>query len=529
MELVREAMLLVYSCETCGGASCDPDSHQFGPVSGPSDLPPTPATVPMNSVLDAPQDDISASPSASPFIGSQGTLDQHGVPFEQLDLEDTVRAGTEGIIREETEAARKAAQEQAVQREQAFQRDQTVQREHEEQLSLLKAQYAQQKAVSDKAYQDKIAALQNQSNTQSAPRSTTPVNIPGANRTTQPSFHPTYTGGAARYPAPPVFTVNGSVPPASPSVDMASLQLLMQQQQNQFIEAMKTMTMSLSPSTPIPSPPSVHSHMEDSSGRARVDPVRNTGNAALLGVQPNPLLAMVGDMSKMDMSKVRKNMSSGENTSGAGFVIRQHHWPHQLLSHMCPNVPGKHAGLTQLQFFSGMCNKMLLETLPEDFNPILQNQLRFTAFIANMSHTANWQQVLEVAAMFFRSLEQAQNSWTDWRSIEEFLERAQSQVRTFSRMTSRPTTDPTQPGQLGSQPRKDRDTTVEGIPKTWIISSDMCLLFNMGKCNHKSDHYIINNTKWVKHLCAGCNKAGKGDKSDHGAYKCPHKPFNNLF
>ena len=147
-----------------------------------------------------------------------------------------------------------------------------------------------------------------------------------------------------------------------------------------------------------------------------------------------------------------------------------------------------------------------------------------------MSHSANWNQVLEVAAMFFRSLQQAQNTWSNWRSIEEFLERAQSQVRTFSHMASRSATESNQSGFQAGQPKKDQNNTVEGIPKSWIISStDLCLVFNMGKCNKNSDHHIANNAKWVKHLCAGCRKSGRGDKSDHGAAKCPHKPFNDLF
>ena len=233
-----------------------------------------------------------------------------------------------------------------------------------------------------------------------------------------------------------------------------------------------------------------------------------------------------GDISNLDVSKLKKKMHSGENTSGGSGVIKEQRWAHHALSRtQCPNIPQKNADLTNLQYFSGMLNKMLVEVTPGSLPLIHENKLKFTAVMANLAHTASWNQILELNAMFFRSLEQGQQSWGNWEDISVFLDRARHQVQQ---------SNPVQKSFQGGPPNKrqrgqDSDNKIEGIPASWIKEKKFCLVFNIGKCPKPSDYTIAEGAVHVTHVCAGCVKLGKGRQTDHGASSCDYRPFNNLF
>lgn len=283
----------------------------------------------------------------------------------------------------------------------------------------------------------------------------------------------------------------------------------------------------------------------DPSGWARIDPILNEPNAQLLGIHPGPVRKFEGDVSTVDMSKMKKQLTSGENRYGNAGVLWEHRWPHHLLSTIAvPNPPGKHADLSERQFFSGFVNKILVEMPLNDSvdasNPAnawgkvqeTENKLRFMAHIANLSHNVAWPHVLEVAAGFFRALEQMQQTWASWSNIEIWLERAGRNIRSVP--APKPSDSGRRPnpfGQGDQPPKRQRNESIEGIPMAFIKDNKLCIGFNLGRCNESANHAIKNTDGriMVVHLCAGCYKAGRGSQSSHGASSCSYKPFGNLF
>ena len=305
----------------------------------------------------------------------------------------------------------------------------------------------------------------------------------------------------------------------------------LQQQQNQqnqqlaFLEALKSISQrSQVPLPDIPltaAPNSINSLNE---GRARIIPLQNEAFAQLLGVQPPPIMQIEGDVSNLDMSKLKKKMLSGENSSGGYGVIKEQSWPHHLLSRtQCPSIPQKNSSMTNLHFFSGMLNKILVESAPNSLPPIHQNKLLYAANLANLAHTASWTQILDINAMFFCSLEQGQQTWDNWSAISAFLDRARQQVR-----QTIPAVKPND-GPPSKKHKGQEHDKIEGIPASWIKTNKFCLVFNIGKCQKPGDHHIADGNVFVTHVCAGCVKLGKGNHNDHGASTCSHKPFHNLF
>ena len=159
-----------------------------------------------------------------------------------------------------------------------------------------------------------------------------------------------------------------------------------------------------------------------------------------------------------------------------------------------------------------------------------ENKLRFLAHIANLAHNNPWPHVLEVAAGFFRALEQMQQSWSSWSNIEVWLERAGRHIRSVPAPKS--SFDSwRRPGQSDQPNKKAKHDFVEGIPTAWIKENKICIAFNVLKCNEPVNHAIRNSDGRVNvtHMCAGCFKAGRGSQSDHGAMNCKHRPFGDLF
>ena len=271
----------------------------------------------------------------------------------------------------------------------------------------------------------------------------------------------------------------------------------------------------------------------DPSGWARIDPILNEPNAQILGIHPGAVRRFEGDVSTVDMTKMKKQLTSGENRYGNAGVLWEHRWPHHLLSTIAvPNPPGKHADLTERQFFSGFVNKILVEMPLIEGVQETENKLRFLAHIVNLSHNTAWPHVLEVAAGFFRALEQMQQSWASWTNIEIWLERAGRNIRSL------PAPRPSDHGRRqnpfgqGDHPtKKPRNEFVEGIPTAYIKENKLCIMFNLGRCNESGNHALKNSDGklTVSHLCAGCFKAGRGSQSNHGASNCSFKPFGNLF
>ena len=92
-----------------------------------------------------------------------------------------------------------------------------------------------------------------------------------------------------------------------------------------------------------------------------------------------------------------KNRAGGE-----GIVMRQHYWPHDCLSKVSkhllgPNVKIKHWNLSQSQFTEGMLQKMLIDTPKANMDPILNNKIKFFAFLTKLSYMLPRKDVLSIS------------------------------------------------------------------------------------------------------------------------------------
>ena len=58
----------------------------------------------------------------------------------------------------------------------------------------------------------------------------------------------------------------------------------------------------------------------------------NSEMARGLGVNPGIKLAFTEDTENIDMSKLKKNMHSGKRRKNGGIMVRQHVWPHNVVS-----------------------------------------------------------------------------------------------------------------------------------------------------------------------------------------------------
>ena len=483
LELVKDAMMTDFECVVCVG-QCEPDQHIFPPlVQNFCATPVTPISGALSLVSNADNTDSTVGQHSAPFIDGQ-----LAGPSQPVNLAEAITDGARALTDEVVTQAEQAALDHA---------EQARQREADRTLAM-------QRHRDRLARQEEAAAA----NTRAA-NSRSSLRIPPSSTITDPSL----AGISAILEQQRTFQLQQ--------------QQTQQNQQMAFLEALKAITQrSQVPLPDIPLAASSNNIDPLTAGRARIVPLQNEAFAQLLGVQPPPIMQIEGDVSNLDMSKLKKKMFSGENSSGGSGVIKEQSWPHHLLSRtQCPNNPQKNASMTILHFFSGMINKILIESTPNSLPLTHQNKLMYTAFMANLAHTASWPQILEINAMFFCSLEQGQQTWDNWSAISAFLDRARQQVR-----QSIPAPKPHLDGPpTKRQKAQDFDNKIEGIPAAWIKSNKFCLLFNIGKCQKPTDHNLADGAAFVIHVCAGCVKLGKGNKTDHGASTCTHKPFHNLF
>ena len=503
LELVKDAMMAELECTVCEG-QCEPDSHIFPPVLLALAGSVPPASGPLSLLSNANNTDAALGENYTPFVDGQISG-----ASQQVNLADTVNNGAQALF------------------------DQTVSQEQQASLELA-AQARQreaERALAAQRHRDRLTRQEEASilNFRNALRLPTPrQRLPTPHY--QPNLSPDFN---LRTP-----NAHITLPPPNNDPSLEGIQAILQQQQtfqlqqqqhqqNQqlaFIEVLKSITQrSEIPLPNLPFNAASNSIDPQTAGRARIVPLQNEAFAQMLGVQPPPIMQIEGDVSNLDMSKLKKKMHSGENSSGGYGVIKEQSWPHHLLSRtQCPNVPQKNSAMTNLHFFSGMLNKILVESAPNSLPLVHQNKLLYTANLANLAHTASWPQILEINAMFFCSLEQGQQTWDNWSAISAFLDRARQQVRQSIPAGKSHDGPP-------NKKQKTQDDKIEGIPASWIKSNKFCLIFNIGKCQKPGDHYIADGNVFVKHLCAGCVKLGKGNMNDHGASSCDNKPFHNLF
>ena len=257
--------------------------------------------------------------------------------------------------------------------------------------------------------------------------------------------------------------------------------------------------------------------------------------ARALGVNPGMKFAFKGDMENIDVSKLRKNMGSGKHRKQSSIVVRQHVWPHEVVSrasfHLWPKTKDfelGHRDQSFAMFQEGMVQKMLIDH-ESSMNPELQNKLRFQAYLIRLSYVMSWEDILSVSEQFLESFEYNVVEWDNWVEIEKFLDQCSQQARLSS--MARSSAVPAAlapPGQIGAGAGKGApkvDGNVKGIPWKYMKEKGICCGYNAGSCNQKGDH-MINNSK-VTHICGGCFFTSKETtKEVHRAKTCSKGPWD---
>ena len=275
----------------------------------------------------------------------------------------------------------------------------------------------------------------------------------------------------------------------------------------------------------------------EQSGRARVILPENPAVARELGLNPPINLAFQGKMENIDLSKIKKTMTSGKNRSAQGLVLKQVLWPHDCISKASRHILGysvkiKHENQTFAMFNEGMAQMMLLDTPQDKMDPILKNRLRFQSFIIRQSYVLGWKECLTIVEDFFEACEYNNISWDDWPEIERFLKESAEQIRLSASFRGRANSAPPGAGNPnGGQPGKRFSDNANGVPSKWMVENKICVAFNLGYCpNQKGGDHTAKNNVTLRHWCGGCyKKSNSAEKLAHPASTCGKGPFANLF
>ena len=337
-----------------------------------------------------------------------------------------------------------------------------------------------------------------------------------------------------------------SARPASESdpsggLTLASVMEMMDRQHKNTLKVVKTALSANKPSQVPVSELDDFGHASPScghdSGRAQVILPGNPDAAKELGLNPPLNLAFQGKMENIDISKVKKTMTSGKNRSAQGLVLKQVLWPHDCISKASRHILGynvkiKHDNQNFAMFNEGMSQMMLLDTPNDKLDPILKNRLRFQSFIIRQSYVLDWKHCLVIIEDFFDACEHGNMSWDDWSEIERVLKASAEQIRLSASFRGRANSAPAGGNTpSGGPPGKRFSDNANGVPSKWMIEQKICVAFNLGYCPNQNggDHAVKNNIT-LRHWCGGCFKKSNGSvKHAHPASTCEKGPFNNLF
>ena len=275
-------------------------------------------------------------------------------------------------------------------------------------------------------------------------------------------------------------------------------------------------------------------------GKTKAHKVQNSQMAARLGILAQPTFEVDGNFEDVDMSKLTKILTAGYDKTGPGIVLRQTRWPHRLLQ---STVPGynvvEHKDLTFHHLMNGLISKCLSEVLPENLDLELANKLSFVQFLTEMSFRYSQAEVLETTREMLMAWQNKQFDWTDdWDSIKERLKGYRQGFQQSSQYHTHKTgTAPSGGGGSGNgggagNPKKQqgKSASVNGVPKSFMKSNDICIRFNEGGCSEKESHQNkYGETKTtLRHICGGCFAKDKSEEA-HMVFKCQKHKFSSLF
>lgn len=274
-------------------------------------------------------------------------------------------------------------------------------------------------------------------------------------------------------------------------------------------------------------------HNAPNTGKLALRAVQNRAMADRLGLAPMPNLAIEGDPTDLDCTKLKKYMTSGANRQPGMFVERQMTWPEQCLT---PAAPGykktKHANLSFTEFVEGMLGKFLLETPPDELNPVLANKLAYLRNIVAMHHTLDLKSLLSISDRFLTGWENKSFEWSDWNRIDIFLKEARFQelVNCMAGKSGGPRGGGGGGGGQGKSgnPPPNGGSNIHGVPTEFLRDNKLCIKYNRKpeSCPESGDHpQEFKAHVTLHHKCAGCMKFGKSSGEGHGVSTCPNGPY----
>ena len=277
-----------------------------------------------------------------------------------------------------------------------------------------------------------------------------------------------------------------------------------------------------------------------STGAGKIGLVKtpNMEMARRLGIHPRSNLRLQGDTTGMDFAKLSKYLTSGSNKK-APVVARQATWPEECLTDSCPLFDKKELKLTELdlqQFSFGFIHMILIETLPEELDPVLANKLQFLLYMIGNSFSLEWSHLIKTTDSWFRAWEQGHVEWDNWDTIEAWLDRAKLRGLSASINKLARGPGPNQGrGNLGGgggnagAGKQKSGKNINGVPNEYFNKAGICMKFQYDGCELEPNHVHPSNDKAkLKHTCAGCWKLKKGPQA-HGCEKCGEGPFGKYF
>ena len=219
-----------------------------------------------------------------------------------------------------------------------------------------------------------------------------------------------------------------------PQDSSAALVLLLQQQQANHKEMMdqqaaqqdrllkileSSQDRSVAPETTLADTPTSSSL---STGRVGVIAPRNAENLAAAGISLPPMLQIQGDLSTIDMSRMKAKLKSGRNWAGEAVASVMEPWPQQYLDRLV-TAPVPHNKMSALQYFCGSITKVFSELDPSLRGSRVENQIRFLMFLSKQSLLSPWEDIIALSDSFYCALEQNSISWESWTSIQTWWDR----------------------------------------------------------------------------------------------------------
>ena len=266
--------------------------------------------------------------------------------------------------------------------------------------------------------------------------------------------------------------------------------------------------------------PNQNPDMAPPSGKIVIQPVANKNKAQFTNIALNPLLAVEGDTSEIDFSKLKRKMTSGISAGRTPTVLRETYWPHQTLSTVLFPYPPSYWNLSVTQFYSGWINKLLYEMDPALNGSAMHNKLKFLSLVSKVIHSSSLESALTVNASFLQAYEQRQLEWNgEWNELQTFHDSLVDQLM-FKRLQEK-----NKPQDPNNPPKKQRLEERHEKPQADERVIEFRIRFQENKCSHPSDHKTLGGAVTLRHICGGCLKVKNESVSDHAAYNCSNKPF----